>query len=339
LKLQPISQKGNDVQNTQESPSVQPKFSVNQLSEPVLKKLLQQADALQIGVSTHETGCTIIDAGIKHAGCAEAGRLIAEICMGGLGEVSLQADDRFANWNDAIAVSSTQPVLACLASQYAGWALSHEKFFALGSGPARALAQREDLFKELEYKDVANSTCIVLETDKIPPVEVIEKVVRDTKVAVEQLTIILTPTSSIAGVVQIVGRVLEVALHKAHALHFPLENIVSGTGLAVIPPVAKDFMTGMGRTNDAILFGGFVNLNVTGDDAAAAELALNLPSSASKDYGRPFAEVFKSYNMDFYKIDPMLFSPAKVTVTNVTTGSVFEGGHLNADLIALSFAD
>ncbi len=177
----------------------------------------------------------------------------------------------------------------------------------------------------------------MLETDKIPPVEVIEKVLRDTQIAPENLTIILTPTSSIAGVVQIVGRVLEVALHKAHALHFPLSQIISGTGLAVIPPVSKDFMTGMGRTNDAILFGGYVNLNVTCDDIAAADLALNLPSIASKDYGRPFAEVFKSYNMDFYKIDPMLFSPAKVTVTNITTGSVFEGGHLNADLIKLSF--
>ncbi|PKO45971.1 MAG: methenyltetrahydromethanopterin cyclohydrolase [Betaproteobacteria bacterium HGW-Betaproteobacteria-22] len=315
----------------------QSKPSVNQLSAVLVQQLIAQAERLNIGVSKHDTGCLIVDAGIQSAGSAEAGRLIAEICMGGLGEVSLQPDNRFTGWNEAIAVSSTQPVLACLASQYAGWALSHEKFFSLGSGPARALAQREDLFKELNYQDSADSTCIVLETDKIPPQAVIEKIVRDTNIAVDKLTIILTPTTSIAGVVQIVGRVLEVALHKAHTLHFPLENIVSGTGLAVLPPVAKDFMTGMGRTNDAILFGGDVNLQVRGEDQAAAELAKNLPSSASKDYGKTFAEVFKFYNMDFYKIDPFLFSPAKVTVANVDTGSVFEAGQLNADLIALSF--
>jgi methenyltetrahydromethanopterin cyclohydrolase len=257
--------------------------------------------------------------------------------MGGLGKVTIQADDRFAGWGQAIAVTSDEPVLACLASQYAGWALSHEKFFSLGSGPARALAQREDLFKELAYADSAASTCIVLETDKLPPPQVIEKIVRDTKVAAENLAIILTPTTSIAGVVQIVGRVLEVALHKAHTLHFPLQNIVSGSGLAVLPPVAKDFMTAMGRTNDAILFGGHVDLQVRGDDAAAEKLAVDLPSSASKDYGKTFAEVFKFYNMDFYKIDPLLFSPAQVTVTNVDTGKVFTGGYLNADLINLSF--
>jgi methenyltetrahydromethanopterin cyclohydrolase len=75
------------------------------------------------------------------------------------------------------------------------------------------------------------------------------------------------------------------------------------------------------------------------EDSAAEELASKLPSSSSKDYGKTFAQVFKFYNMDFYKIDAMLFSPAKVTVTNLQTGHVFEGGQLNADLIALSFAD
>ena len=326
------------MQNTHSTKS-QTHLSVNQLSEPLLKRLLANANDLHIGVSLHESGCTLVDAGIKHAGSAEAGRLIAEICMGGLGEVHLEKNNDFNHFPEGIAVNSVQPVLACLASQYAGWALQSGKFFALGSGPARALAQREELFKELNYQDATTSTSIVLETDKIPPAKVIEKIVRDTNVAAEQLTIILTPTTSIAGTVQIVGRVLEVALHKAHTLHFSLNNIVSGSGLAVLPPVAKDFMTAMGRTNDAILFGGSVHLQVKGDDASAAELALNLPSSASKDYGKPFAQVFKSYNMDFYQIDPMLFSPAKVTIINVETGNVFEGGQLNPELIALSFSD
>lgn len=317
--------------------SIQSEPSVNQQSAPLLNKLLAQADDLGLGVSKHATGCTIVDAGIEVQGSAEAGRQIAEICMGGLGQVSLCADARFAGFNQAVSVTSQQPVLACLASQYAGWALSHEKFFALGSGPARALAQREDLFKELAYKDVAESTCIVLETGKIPPIQVIEKIVRDTKVAAQNLTVILTPTSSIAGVVQIVGRVLEVALHKAHALHFPLHHIVSGQGLAVLPPVSQDFITGMGRTNDAILFGGCVDLQVHGSDAAAEQLAQQLPSCASKDYGKTFAEVFKFYDMDFYKIDPMLFSPAQVRVTNLDTGAVFEAGRMNADLINASF--
>jgi methenyltetrahydromethanopterin cyclohydrolase len=256
--------------------------------------------------------------------------------------VEFQTDQRFKpslNWPTAISVTSGQPVLACLASQYAGWALSHEGFYALGSGPARALAQREDLFAELAYKDNATSTCLVLETDRMPPEQVIAKVLQDTQVPAANLTIILTPTTSIAGVVQIVARVLEVALHKAHTLHFPLSNIVSGSGVAVLPPVAKDFMTAMGRTNDAILFGGTVNLLVDCDDAAAQSLASRLPSCASKDYGLTFAEVFKAANMDFYKIDPMLFSPAQVVISNRQTGAVFAAGQLNAALLTQSFSD
>lgn len=317
-------------------------LSVNQFSEPLLKQLLLQSETLHLGVHRHVSGCTIIDAGIKYEGSAEAGRLIAEICMGGLGEVSLQTDQRFAEWVNAVAVTSEHPVLACLASQYAGWALQskhpEDNFFALGSGPARALAQREELFKTLDYQDAANNTSIVLETNKIPPLDVINKIIQDTQLLPDQISIILTPTTSQAGVVQIVARVLEVALHKVHTLHFPLSDIVSGSGVAVLPPVFKDFITAMGCINDAILFGGHVFLKVKGKDVAAEKLAADLPSSASKDYGMPFAEIFKSYNMDFYKIDPLLFSPAKVTITNIETGSVFEGGQLNADLIKLSFA-
>jgi len=311
--------------------------SINKLSMPLVEKLILQANTLNIGISQNASGVTIVDAGIQFAGSVEAGRLIAEICMGGLGEIVLNENSNFKDWPASIKVATGNPVLACLGSQYAGWALSHEKFFSLGSGPARAISQREELFKELNYKDSAQKTVLVLETDKIPPAEIIEKVVRDTGLDAESLTFILTPTTSIAGTVQIVARVLEVALHKAHTLHFPLECIVSGDGEAVLPPVSKDFMTAMGRTNDAILFGGNVQLNVNCSDDEAEKLARELPSSASKDYGKTFAEVFKYYKMDFYQIDPLLFSPAKVRITNLKTHNSFSGGEFNEALIKKSF--
>jgi methenyltetrahydromethanopterin cyclohydrolase len=323
------------IKNEAKSTALQP--SINALSRPLVEQLIAQAKTLKIGVSTHETGCVIVDAGIQQTGCAEAGRLIAEICMGCLGDVDLLETTQVKGWPASIRAKSQNPVLACLASQYAGWALSHEKFFSLGSGPARAIAQREELFKELDYKDSAETTVLVLETDKIPPAAIIEKICHDTKIKPENLTLILTPTSSVAGTAQIVGRVLEVALHKAHTLHFPLQNIISGSGVAVLPPVSIDFMTAMGRTNDAILFGGYVELNVKCTDAEAEKLAKELPSNSSKDYGKTFAEVFKFYNMDFYKIDPLLFSPAKVRVNNLNTGKYFDGGEFNQVLIEKSF--
>ena len=311
--------------------------SINALTQPLLEVFIAQASKLNCHVLQHDTGATIVDAGIVATGGVEAGRLIAEICMGGLGRVKLMQSPQFKNYPTIINSYSLQPVLACLASQYAGWALSYEKFFSLGSGPARSIAQREDLFKELAYKDSAEKTVLVLETDKIPPTEIIAKVARDTNIKPENLTFILTPTTSLAGATQIVARVLEVALHKLHTLHFPLNYIVEGVGSAPLPPISSDFLTAMGRTNDAILFGGFVQLNVKCSDAEAEKLARELPSNSSKDYGKPFAEIFKAVNMDFYQIDPLLFSPAMINITNLETGNSFVGGELNEALLNQSF--
>lgn len=312
-------------------------ISVNAYSAPLVAQLIANANALGCAVSKHDSGATLIDAGIQAPGGLEAGRLIGEICMGGLGSVALRHVPQFANWPLSVVVTAKQPVIACLGSQYAGWALSHEKFFSLGSGPARAIAQREAVFKDIAYQDTGASSVLVLETDKVPPLQVIEKVSKDTGLATDKLTFILTPTRSIAGTVQVTARVLEVALHKCHALHFDLNAVIDGYGIAPVPAPSPDFITGMGRTNDAILFGGFVQLFVNCADEAAEQLAKQLPSSASKDYGRPFAEVFKAVNMDFYQIDPMLFSPAKVSVTNLQSGRTFFAGQFNESLLNQSF--
>lgn len=315
--------------------------SVNQLTLPLVEEMIRQRDALRIATSVLPSGTRIVDAGISAPGGLEAGRLVAEICMGGLGKVELVATN--GRWPMQVSVSARNPVLACLGSQYAGWSLSHGEgkgaFHALGSGPGRALSRKEPLFEELGYQDTSDATCLVLEVDCVPPQEIIDKVSRDCRVAPERLTFVLTPTRSLAGCVQIVARVLEVALHKAHALHFPLERIVDGAGCAPVPPPAPDFVQAMGRTNDAILFGATVQLYVTGDDEAAQSLAQNLPCTASRDYGRPFADIFKSVKYDFYKIDPQLFAPAEVSVTNIDSGRTFRGGHLNPALLAASFGE
>jgi methenyltetrahydromethanopterin cyclohydrolase len=315
--------------------------SIHVLTQPLLDALIHDANALKINISQHTSGAKIVDAGIKAAGSVEAGRRIAEICMGGLGRVSLKQSAAFSQQHTIISAYSQSPVLACLGSQYAGWSLAsenkHEKFFSLGSGPARSLAQREDLFKELAYKDSAEKTVLILETDKIPPAEIIEKVARDTNIKPGNLTFILTPTTSLAGTTQVVARCLEVALHKLHTLHFPLKYIVEGLGSAPLPPVSSNFLSAMGRSNDAILFGGFVQLTVNCSDSEAEKLAHELPSNTSKDYGKPFAEIFKAVNMDFYQIDPLLFSPAMVNINNLASGNHFVAGMINEDLLNQSF--
>ena len=153
-----------------------------------------------------------------------------------------------------------------------------------------------------------------MEVDAFPPNDIIEKIANDTKIETKNLTIIITPTSSIAGNIQVVSRVLEVALHKAHELKFPMTEIIEGFGSSPIPPTSPDFLTAMGRTNDAIIFAGITQLFVNTSDENAKELCQKMPSSTSNDYGKPFADIFRDYEYDFFKIDANLFSPSKVII-------------------------
>jgi methenyltetrahydromethanopterin cyclohydrolase len=312
--------------------------SVNGLAAPLVAALVRDAGALRLSVRQDQSGATLVDAGIEAEGGIEAGRRIAEICLGGLGQVSFAASS--STWPWQITVHTANPVLACLGSQYAGWSLKHDdpKFFALGSGPGRSLAGKEELFGELGYRDQCADAVLVLEVDRPPPPALLRKVAGDCGVAPDHLTVIMTPTQSLAGAVQIAARSLEVALHKAHTLKFPLERIVDGLGTAALPPPAPDFVAAMGRTNDAILYGGTVQLFITGPEDAARQLADQMPSTTSRDYGKPFAETFAAYKGDFYQIDPLLFSPGLVTVTALESGRSFQRGRHDADLLARSFA-
>jgi methenyltetrahydromethanopterin cyclohydrolase len=315
--------------------------SLYRLTQPLLRRLIEDAAALRLGVEATAEGCTLIDAGIDSVGGIAAGLRIAEICLGGLGQVQLSGNSPFRRWPWSLSVNAANPVLACLGSQLAGWQLAvgsgKNSYQALGSGPGRAVSRKEALFDELGYRDDAEGACLVLEVEKRPPPALIEKVAKDCGLSPPQLTLILTPTRSLAGTVQIVARVLEVALHKLHELRFPLERVVDGMGTAPLPPPAASFVAAMGRSNDAIIYGGAVQLFVSGPDGDAEKLAKDLPSAGSRDYGRPFAEIFNSYNGDFYAMDRLLFSPARVTVTALASGRSFHGGALDEALIDKSF--
>ncbi len=317
------------------------KISVNSRAGVLVDRLVADADRLRVAMTKGTRGETLIDAGTKTIGGLDVGILMTEICLGGLGNVTLAPFLATPHWPFHLTVRSSDPVIACLGSQYAGWALSHGEgksaFFALGSGPARALAQKEPLFQDLGYRDRADRATLILEGDKPPPVEIVDKVAKDCGVATERLAFIYAPTRSLAGSVQVVGRVLEVAMHKVHELKFPLARVIDGVATAPLSPPHPDFVTAMGRTNDAIIYGGLAHLFVTGPAAEARELAKALPSVTSRDYGRPFAEIFKSFKGDFYKIDPSLFSPAEAMVTAVESGETFRAGQISQDLLDASF--
>ncbi len=295
---------------------------------------LDEGNAARLRVALHDVaGARVVDCGVAAAGGLTAGMWLAETCLDGRADLTLVPGE----FGPSVQVWSDDPVRACLGSQYAGWQIAVGKFFAMGSGPMRALYGKEAVFDHLpDCRSVAKPVG-VLESRKLPPAEVVEYLAGKLYVPPPELTLLVAPTASVAGTVQIVARALETALHKLHELKFDVTAVTSGYGVAPLPPVAADDLTGIGRTNDAILYGGRVELWGRFDDAAIAETGPRVPASASPDYGAPFAEVFERAGRDFYKIDPLLFSPAVVTFHNLATGRSQAFGRTDAAVLRKSF--
>ncbi len=311
--------------------------SMNERAAELVDALVSDADALGIEVRTLDSGARLVDCGARARGGLRAGLGFAAACMGGLGRldpVPVSVGDR--TW-PGIGVAVDEPAAACLAAQYAGWKLEHGDFFAMASGPGRALAGAEDLFEELAWREQADQAVLCLETRQDPPAEIVEKVSQRCEVQPSAVTFLIAPTASVCGSVQISARVVETALHKLHELGVDPARVRNGWGCCPIAPVAKNDPAAIGRTNDAVLYGGTVHLWIEASDDETAEFAQRLPSSASEAFGTPFGELLAAADWNFYEIDPMLFSPAEVTLTSTESGRAHHGGGLAPDVLERSF--
>lgn len=308
-------------------------LKLNLRAGEVVAGMVALRDALRIDVANAASGARLVDVGIDAPGGLEAGVQLAEACMAGLGHVQISTASSELGGGPAVVVRTDHPVAACMASQYAGWQIATDDYFAMGSGPMRAAAGSEELFESIGHREQPTSVVGILETSKRPNDAVLDYIASRCDVKPQDVTLLFAPTASQAGTVQIVARIVETALHKMHELGFDLHRVESGWGCAPLPAVGKNDLEGIGRTNDAILYGGRAVLWVRGDDESIEALGPKIPSCASKDFGRPFLEIFKSYDHDFYKIDPHLFSPAVVTLCNLDSGRSFQFGQLRPDVL------
>ena len=310
---------------------------LNQRALSIFQKAITDESALRIKSSKLDCGATLLDFGVDTAGGLEAGLRLASICMAGQADIDIGSGDRGVWSGPWIQVSTEHPVEACMLSQYAGWPVKQGDFFAMGSGSMRVRRGREPLLELLGASDTSSIAVGTLECDRLPDCELVKSIAAECSVAPSEVWLAVAPTRSIAGCVQVVARSVETALHKLHELGFPLAQVHSAYGLAPLPPPTPDFAKGIGRTNDAILYGAHVTLWVSGEDDQIASICEGLPSNASKDFGSPFAEIFKQYDYDFYKVDPGLFSPAEVVMVNLRSGKSWRCGGPRPDLIAKSF--
>jgi methenyltetrahydromethanopterin cyclohydrolase len=312
-------------------------LSLNERALKLADDLAADADALRVAARTLPGETRVVDCGSAVPGGLEAGRRFAEITMAGLGSVAFAPLVLDGRWLPALTVVTDHPALACLASQYAGWQVDREGYFAMASGPGRALIRAEDLYDDLDVEERASTAVLCLETRDEPPEELAAYVAERAGVAPGGLTLLFAPTASLAGGVQVAARIVETALHKLHELDFDVRRVVSGFGTCPLPPVAKSDPEAIGRTNDAVLYGGQVELTVDAPDDELEAIVERVPSSSSKDHGEPFGRVLEQADWDFYKIDPLLFSPAEVRLVSVTSGRSFQAGGVDLDVLERSF--
>jgi len=315
-----------------------PQLSVNYSAWQLAKKLCDEPEEYGVSVKQTISGATLIDAGIKAKGGFLAGKIITEICLGGFGKAEVFTS-RYNNLElPSISVYTDHPAIAALGSQFAGWQIRVGDYFAMGSGPARALALKpRELYERIGYADEADVAVLVLETAKEPPESVITYISNQCRITTDRLLLILVPTTTVAGSTQISGRVVEEGIHKLTELGFDPKSIIRACGYAPIAPVHPNFAEAMGRTNDAIIYAGVTCYTVRhDDDNKLRELVNKATSLASKSYGRPFLEIFKEVGYDFYKIDRGLFAPAVLFVNNTKTGSIFKAGKIDVEIFKRS---
>ncbi|HEU5319271.1 MAG TPA: methenyltetrahydromethanopterin cyclohydrolase, partial [Methylomirabilota bacterium] len=266
-------------------------LALNRRAAALARAMADEAAVLGIASRRLPGGTRVVDCGVEVEGGLEAGRRLALVCLGGLGTVDFTSVDLGGLWLPAVSVVVDHAVAACLGSQYAGWAINPPGYFALGSGPARALCRVErPLFDRIGYAESGDTGALVLETRTLPGEEVAGFVAERCGIALDGLTVLVAPTASLAGSVQIAARSVETGLHKMVELGFDVRTVRGGAGVCPLAPVAESDVRAIGWTNDCILYGARAYFAVRASDDEIRALAERLPASASRDYGRPFAE-------------------------------------------------
>ncbi|MDR2623417.1 MAG: methenyltetrahydromethanopterin cyclohydrolase [Methanobrevibacter sp.] len=316
--------------------------SVNVEAKKFVDKLIDNAEEFDVGVSKLNNGATVIDCGVNVSGSFTAGELYTTVCLGGLAQVKVSIPgDLSDNFSlPIVSVKTDFPAISTLGAQKAGWSVNVGDFFALGSGPARALAKKPaETYDEIDYEDDSDIAILTLESDKLPDEDVTEQIAKESNVNPENVYLLVAPTSSLVGSIQIAGRVVENGTYKMlEALHFDVKKVKFAAGSAPIAPIDPDPLKAMGKTNDAVLFGGRTYYYIKSEEGDnVKEMTEKLPSSAADGYGKPFFDVFKKADFDFYQIDKGMFAPAEVVINDLRTGEIFKAGYVNSDLLKKSF--
>src|SRR5512137_1290424 len=314
-------------------------MGINEMGFEVFEEMLDFEDELQLETTELDNGTIVIDAGIKAQGGFGAGLYLSRLCMADLADIQLTPVDVNGILMPGIQVATDHPAISCMAAQCAMWQIKVDRYFAMGSGPARVLARKtKELYEKIGFEEFSEVGVLVLESNKLPDASVSAHIAEKCGIDPSDLRLAVAPTNSVAGMVQVSARVVETGLHKLFTMGFDVNAIKSGWGRAPIAPIVGDATMCMGASNDAIIYGGetYYTLEYENIDELQQYMR-SMPSEASKDYGAPFYKTFKAAGFDFFKVDHNVFAPAKVVANELKSRRTFVSGKVNPGVLAESF--
>ena len=297
---------------------------------------------LRIAVQALANGARVMDAGVKVPGRLRCGPRAGRAVHGRPRPRRVHvAHDRWRLVAGRRLCGPTIRPKSCMASQYAGWAINPEGFFAMGSARcARRPASKRSCLQSWATRRTATRGVLVLEGRALPtehggrhgwpPRRVVAR-----------------------GADLRRGAHREPRRRRADCRARP-RNRASQDGNARLRRHARRQRDGNGAVADAGAkrhagdrpHQRLHSLRRSGAICGARRRRRTgrarrraCPASASADYGTPFYDIFKRYDNDFYKIDPMLFSPAEVWLTSATSGRTFHAGRLDPRCCGASLFD
>lgn len=306
--------------------------SLNRMATEIVDEAIDFGD--ELGIEAHDlaNGSRVLDFGVDAPGGIEAGLLCTEVQTAGLATVSTRLGEVAGAPIPRVELTTDRPALALLGAQKAGWELSVGEFEGLGSGPARALVASEDVFERIGYRDSFDFAVLTTEADRLPNEQVVERIAEVAGVPPEGVLVCGFATGSVVGSVTVASRSAELAMFRLAELGYDPLAVRSVSGSAPVAPISHDEECAIGRTNDALVYGGRVHLVVEDDFAEFAEV----PSTAAEEYGTPSGNVFAEADWDFAEVPEGFFAPAQVTI-DVIDGPTHVHGEVNGDVLAESF--
>ncbi len=315
-------------------------FSVNEAAASLIgHTVIPQAEQLQIGINRLRSGATVLDFGVHRKGGFRAGKYFAEIGMGGLGELTYGSMKLQNRLTPSVRITVKAPAICEVSSHVAYWKLNWRGRTVVISGPVRAIRGADKFARAIPYRDSgARQAVACIQTEELPDEELCALISEGVGIPPENLYVLAARTGCMAGAVQVCARNVEQSLPTVLDRGFPMEHIVEATATTPLVSVVDDEAIAYGRVNDCLIYGQESNLYVRCADEEIARMLDDIPFSKNGGvYGVPFFELFGRCGNSWANVPREWDAPCKINFINLTTGTVFSTGRVNATVLEQSF--